>query len=378
MKLIYLIAGTYRPAGMERVLANKVNWLAAHGYDITIVTTDQRGRKPFFKLPASVRTLDLDINYEENNGSSFLNKLLHYPIKQARHKKALTALLEKEKPDITISMFCNDVSFLTKIKDGSAKVLEIHFSKYKRLQYGRKGLWALTDKYLSRRDEEIVRKFDRFIVLTEEDREYWGEVPKITVIPNACTFRPSRTADLNVPKALAVGRLNFQKGYDRLIDAWKIVSESPASKGWTLDIVGNGELLRELQERINRNGLRAQIRLVPPVNDMTPVYRGASCLILSSHFEGLPMVLLEAQAFGVPLVSFDCKCGPKDVIEDGVNGLLAEEGNISQLAEKILRIISDSQLRHQMGEASLKTRERYSEERIMSLWDSLFKSLKDA
>lgn len=378
MKLIYLIAGTYRPAGMERVLANKVSWLASHGYEILIVTTDQMGRKPFFELPSGVRTVDLGIGYEQNNGASFLNKLIHYPFKQARHRKLLTALLERERPDITISMFCNDASFLPRIHDGSRKVLEIHFSKYKRIQYGRKGLWALADRYLSWRDERNIRRFDAFVVLTKEDRAYWGNVPNITVIPNACTLHPSGTADLDTPKAVSVGRLSFQKGYDRLIAAWKIVAASPLSEGWTLDIVGGGELQQELQEQIDAAGLEEKVRLVPPTSDMDSVYLRASFLVLSSRFEGLPMVLLEAQTYGLPLVAFDCKCGPKDVIIDGENGLIAREGDVDELAEKILEMMSDSGMRHRMGEASQKTRELYSEERVMGMWNELFRNLKDA
>ena len=147
MKIVYCIAGTYNSGGMERVLANKANWFAHQGHDVTIITTEQKGREPFFSLDKQITCHDLGIGYEENNGGTFLNKVLHYPFKQYRHRKRLTRLLEQIKPDITVSMFCNDVSFLPKIKDGSKKVLEIHFSKFKRLQYARKGLWRLADIY---------------------------------------------------------------------------------------------------------------------------------------------------------------------------------------------------------------------------------------
>ena len=121
MKILYSIAGTYNSGGMERVLANKANWLVAHGHEVIIVTTDQRGESPYFPLDARIKCYDLAINYEENNGKSFLNKLIHYPFKQWKHKVRLTALLKELRPDIVISMFCNDDSFIPSIKDGSKR-----------------------------------------------------------------------------------------------------------------------------------------------------------------------------------------------------------------------------------------------------------------
>lgn len=127
MRIVYCIAGTYNSGGMERVLANKANYLVSHGYEVFIITTDQRGKQPFFSLDERIRCYDLGINYEENNGKSLLNKIIHYPFKQWKHRKRLSELLRELRADIAISMFCNDVSFLWKIKDGSRKILEIHF-----------------------------------------------------------------------------------------------------------------------------------------------------------------------------------------------------------------------------------------------------------
>ena len=177
MKIVYCIAGTCHSGGMERVLANKANYLARHGFEVVVVTTDQRGQPPFFPMEEAIRTIDLGINYDDNNGKPFLDKLLRYPAKQARHKARLRAVLMEERPDVTVSMFNNDAGFIPDINDGSAKLLEIHFSKFKRLQYGRKGLWRLADWWRSRQDEKTVRRFDRFVVLTEEDKGYWGGLP---------------------------------------------------------------------------------------------------------------------------------------------------------------------------------------------------------
>ena len=374
MKIIYCIAGTCHSGGMERVLANKANYLTGHGYEVVIVTTDQQGLPPFFPLAEQIRCIDLGINYEENNGKPFANKLLHYPLKQYRHQKRLAAILKREKPDITVSMFCNDAGFITRINDGSKKVLEIHFSKFKRLQYNRKGLWRLADLWRSKQDEKTVRRFDKFVVLTEEDKGYWGNLPNITVIPNANTFATSQAAALENKKVIAIGRYTYQKGFERLIEAWNILS--PGFPGWKLDIIGNGEERDKLQDLIHAYHLDGQVTLVSPTKSIDKVYLDASVLVMSSRYEGLPMVLLEAQAFGLPIVSFACKCGPKDIVANGETGFLVEENDIEGLARQLVKVMKDKNLRKQMGRKAKEASLRYAEDAVMAKWTALFDSLK--
>lgn len=374
MKILYCIAGTRHSGGMERVLANKANWLVQHGYEVMIVTTDQQGEPPFFALDKRISCYDLGIGYEENNGKSFLNKLIHYPVKQFRHKKRLNTLLQQLKPDITVSMMCNDVSFLPKMKDGSKKILEIHFSKYKRLQYGRKGIWRIADIYRSKQEEKQVRRFHRFVVLTDEDKGYWGNLPNIEVIPNARTYNPTTTAMLNTKRVIAVGRYTHQKGFERLIEAWNLICRQHPD--WHLDIIGDGEDRPKLQGLIDQHNIESHITLCPPTKNMDAVYREASIVAMSSRYEGLPMILLEAQAYGLPIVSFACKCGPADVVTDGVDGFLVPEGDVESLASKLTTVIEDDALRQQMGRAARIASERYAEDVVMKKWIELFERVK--
>lgn len=372
MKLLYNIAGTYRPAGMERVLTNKANWFAAHGYEVVIVTTDQKGRKPYFELDPAIRCIDLGIGYEDNNGASLFNKMINYPIKQRRHFKKLKALLMKERPDITISMFCNDVSLIPRIKDGSRKVLEVHFSRFKRLQYGRKGLWGIVDRWRSGNDVRLADKFDAFVVLTKEDSGYWN-TDNIRYIPNARTFENVNPASLDNKKVITVGRYSYQKGYDLLIKVWdKVHKHCP---DWALDIVGDGEDREKLQKMIDDLNLAGSVCLKLSTPQIAQEYQNASIVALSSRYEGLPMILLEAQTFGLPIVSFKCKCGPIDVITDGVDGYLVDEGDTKGMADRIITLIKDVELRKAMGRAARESSERYSEEMIMRQWVDLFKEL---
>lgn len=374
MKIVYCIAGTYNSGGMERVLANKANWLVRRGYELVIITTDQMGRKPFFELDSRIICFDLGINYEENNGKPFWNKVFNYPIKQFKHKRKLNKILKELRADIVISMFCNDAAIIPSVKDGSKKLLEIHFSRFKRIQYGRTGVWKLADKLRSYNDLKVVYRYDRFIVLTEEDKKYWGDLENIQVIPNAISFTFNEPSDLTEKRVIAVGRYCYQKAFDRLIDAWNIVCQEVSD--WTLYLVGEGEDRLALQGQIERLGLRDKIILGKSEVDMKTIYRNASLLVLSSRYEGLPMVLLEAQAAGLPIVSFMCKCGPKDVLEDGLDGILVQEGNVQALAEGILTIIRDDALRKRMGAMAYQRSNRYSEEYVMWQWVMLFESYK--
>lgn len=376
MKLIYCIHSVYNPGGMERVLLNKVRYLVEKmGWEILIVTTDQHQRPPFYPFPEQVRMIDLGINYSEDNGKGTLAKVCGYLKRRKKHKKALSALLMQEKADIVVSLYPSESSFLPDIKDGSKKVLELHFCKFFRLQYDRKGLMGLIDHYRTRLDERLVRHFDRFVVLTEEDKGYWGNLPNIEVIPNAALFLAPRYSTQTEKRVIAVGRLDYQKGFDRLIEAWALVQQNPACRDWRLDIFGQGEWQEMLEGMIQAHGLEQMARINAPSKQIGEEYAASSILVMSSHYEGFPMVMIEAMACGVPVVAFDFKCGPRDIIQHGQNGLIVPEGNISALAKGIEHLIQDTDYRQLLSFEARKVTDTYSEERVMRRWIALFNSI---
>lgn len=376
MKLIYCIHSVYNPGGMERVLLNKVRYLVKKmGWEILIVTTDQHNRPPFYPFPAEVRMVDLGINYSEDNAKGTLAKVRGYLKRRTQHKKALTTLLMQERADIVVSLYPSESSFLPDIKDGSKKVLELHYCKFFRLQYGREGLMGLIDRYRTRLDERLVRRFDRFVVLTEEDKGYWGNLPNIEVIPNAALFIAPRHSTQTEKRVIAVGRLDYQKGFDRLIEAWALVQQNPACRSWRLDIFGQGEWQEMLEEMIRERDLGQTARINPPSKQIGEEYAASSILVMSSHYEGFPMVMIEAMACGVPVVSYDFKCGPRDIIREGDNGLIIPEGDISALAEGICRLIQEEELRRSMSMKAQEVTTTYSEEKVMRRWITLFNSM---
>lgn len=370
MKIVYCILGTFNSGGMERVLANKTNYLAKLGHDISIITTDQKNRKPYFDLDESIKQIDLGINYTENNSSGLLKKLFDYPKKQALHKKLLTEQLLAIQPEICVSLFDHEVDLLPEIKDGSKKIVEIHFSRFKRLQYGRKGIWKIIDSYRSKKDLKTVQKYDKFVVLTEEDKSYWGDLPNIIVIPNANSFPVSQRSNLTSKHVIAVGRYDYQKRFEDLVDVWKIVHQQEPD--WKLNIFGKGPEKENLQNQINKLGLEKTLILQEPVRNIDQQYLDSSMIAMTSRYEGLPMALLEAQASGLPMISYACKCGPRDIIQEGKNGYLLEEEDKAGMANKILELIRDPELRDTMGQHAFEMSGDFSEAAVMKKWIQLF------
>lgn len=376
MKIIYCTHSTCNPGGMERVLLNKVTYLSQlPGWEVAVVTTDQNQRPPFYPFPEKVRMTDLGINYSEDNGKGAWKKITGYLRKRKEHKRKLTALLLKEKPNIVVSLYPSESSFIPDIKDGSKKVLELHYCKFFRLQYGRKGLLGWIDKLRTRQDEQIVRRFDKFVVLTNEDRGYWGNLPNIEVIPNAAMHVSDAYSDVMNKRVIAVGRLDYQKGFDRLIQAWELVQYTGKFTDWKLDIFGQGEWREMLQQMIDKAELQNTVCLNRPTKQIGEEYVKSDLLVMSSNYEGFPMVMIEAMACGLPVVSFDYKCGPKDIIQTGINGLLVPNGDIQALADAMMKVMEDEAYRKMLSLNARKVVDTYSEQAVMSQWIRLFTSI---
>lgn len=376
MKIIYCHCNVHNPGGMERVLLNKVTYLVERlGWEVVVITTDQKGREPFYAFPQQVRMIDLGINYTDDNGKNPWSKIAGYLWRKNLHKKRLTEVLMREKADVVVSLFPSESSFLPEINDGSKKILELHFNKFFRLQYNRSGLLGLIDRWRTREDDRLVRKFDKFVVLSNEDCGYWGDLSNIEVIPNAALISGSDYATTESKRVIAVGRLDYQKSFDRLIEAWSLVHQTDKYSDWHLDIFGQGEWRDMLQQMIDERGLQDRVTLNKPTKDIAKEYASSSMLVMSSHYEGFPMVMIEAMACGLPVVTFDYKCGPRDIIDHEINGLLVKDGDIEGLAKAMISMMRDDAARKRMGENAKKVVETYSEEVVMKQWIELFNTL---
>jgi glycosyltransferase involved in cell wall biosynthesis len=165
---------------------------------------------------------------------------------------------------------------------------------------------------------------------------------------------------------LAAGRLVRQKGYDRLVKAWALVA--PKYPDWRLEIYGQGPKQERLEELIREHGVESSVTLAPPAEDLGAVMAGASIFALSSRWEGLPLVLLEAMAVGMAVVSFDCPTGPASVIDDHQNGLLIRPRTITNFAAGLEEMMTDEALRRRCSAEAMERMREYSMDVIGPRW----------
>lgn len=338
MKILYCTHSLCSPGGMERVLSFKASYLSrVKGWDITIVTTDQKGRRPYFDLHERIGLVDLDINYSDDNRLPVLQKISGYLVRRRRHRLRLSRLIDNMRPDFLVSLFPSESSFIPGLRTDCPKILEFHYGRYFRLQYSRSGLMGLLDRLRTLLDLRLARSFDRLVVLTHQDAAQWGDEVNLTVIPNPVIGQSHRPrSPLTSHRVIAVGRLDYQKGFDRLIDIWKILHDSGRLGDWHLDIFGSGEWRQHLIDMIDLYGMGSSVSINEPTPDIYHEYADSSIMVITSNYEGFPMVMLEASVAGVPIVSFDCPCGPADFLKDGVNGFLVPQGDNHRFADSIL------------------------------------------
>ena len=373
MKIAYIIEGVFNSGGMERVLSRKSNYLVNQGYDITIITTDQKQRASFFQFSDKIKFYDLGVNYYDLVGSGLLSGFFGLLKKNKLCKQKLTELLLEQRFDIVISMFGNDAAILHGINDGSKKILEFHLSRYYRLQKGKSGLRKVLEQIRVIKDKQIAKKYSKFVVLTSEDAKDWGSIPNMVAIPNPTSFFPVVSSKLNAKSVIAVGRLTAEKGYDKMVQAWEKVAQKHPD--WTLNIFGEGELKNDIQDMIIQRNLQNNIILNAPTQHIEYEFLRSSIFLITSKYEGFGLVILEAMSCGVPPVAFACKCGPLELITNEVDGLLTNIGDTTALSDAICRLIEDDDLRNSFGDQARKTVEnRFSEKVIMKQWVSLFNS----
>ena len=374
-RIVYCTPALYFAGGMERVLTMKANYFAEHfGYDVTIILTDGKEKPIFYPLSDKVKVINLDIGFEELWTCSFLKKIFFYLKKQHLYKKLLNRELMRIRPDITVSMLRREINFINDIQDGSKKIGEIHINRANFRNFeGNNALKNLFSKFWMNSLLSKLQRLDRFVVLTEKDKEAWVELNNVCVIPNPLSFTSTRHSDLSEKRIIAVGRYCHEKGYDLLLKAWVIVQNRTTD--WRLEIFGEGDRTQyeEMVDTLNLD--RHRCILNGRSSKIQDEFLNSSLSVCSSKFEGFGLVITEAMACGLPVVSFDCPWGPRAIISDGEDGMLVENGNVDKLAEALVLMIQNPKQRKAMADKAIENVQRFSIDQIAGQWKSLFESL---
>ena len=383
MNLLYCIPHLYNSGGMERVLTQKVNWLAAHtDYTITIVTTEPTPTgtpKCYFPLSEKVQVVELNIDFNADYTKPLLPKYCAHMRRMRAYKRALTEYIVQHGIELCISLGGKEIAFLRHLP--CRTIAEMHFAMDQRRQLieaNHKSLfWSLVGEVRTRQLVQAVKPLERLVVLTDADKAAWEKAgcTNVTVIPNPCAInsRKSKVESRKTKTVLAVGRLHEQKGFDLLLQAWKPIEKTYSD--WSLRIVGEGPKRAELEAQIESQSLK-RVVLAGATNNVLDEYEAASIFVLSSRYEGLPLALIEAMWCGLPCIAFDCPQGPAELLAED-RGWLVPDGDIAELTAQIAYALSHPEEALKCAQkAQIFAQTTYSEAAIMPQWVQLIESCK--
>ena len=381
MTIVYLFDSFTRYGGIERILTDKMNYLAEHyGYHIILVTYGQEGQEPVYQLSPPVRLVDVDTPVHRRYQYGRVHRIFFCLRMYHLYTKRVKAVLEESNADILVATTHNFfiLCALYQLRHLAKTVVESHiYGKWGEL-YKRKGL--INSIYFNVKDSifrRLVKKSDVLVTLTEGDRTLWSKVKDSVVIPNTLRYYPENidTSLHEFKKVIAVGRLDYQKGFDLLLKSWEEVYAH--HQDWHLDIYGGGDdsEKEKLLQLCETYGMQQSVEFHEPDKNIYAQYMKSDMFVMSSRYEGFGLVLIEAMSCGIPCISFDCPYGPSDVIKDGEDGALVENGNIKELADKICWMIENKRQRKQMGQMARENVKRFLPEKIMPQWKQLFETL---
>ena len=371
MKILFSTDQIYLHGGIEKVMAEKANYLVREfGYDVIILTTEQKGFPGCYPLDDAIKLIDIGIEYDRN--SSYLSGVNLK--KTIKHYKELNKVLANNKPDVVISVnYAFDFYWLPFIFRKIAKFKEFHSSRFF-VNEARNNNKSLLKKLKYKLDDYIESKFDKLILLNKDEKPFYHS-QNLIVIPNPIT-PTSLQAPLENKKAIAAGRIAPVKGFENLIAAWsKVVEKHP---DWILEIYGQDYLdsQQKLQQQIESLGLKDKIIFAGTTNSMRETMCNHSMYLMTSQSECFPMVLLESLSVGLPVVSFDSPTGPRNIVTNNEDGFLVEYSNIDALAQKIIFLISEKQQRMDFGMKAKANSKRFSPEIVMLQWKQLLLGIK--
>lgn len=373
MKTIFVLRSIASFGGVERVVVDKINYLVEQGYEVSLVTYEQGQHTCVYQLHKFVNHVDIGCPY-------FTVYRYHYPLRllkiwqmRRRFKKRFYNFVMDYHPDIIIAV-SNIGEFMRQVLTAPVgkKIVEVH-GAYPAIMTSN----THSGRYKIFKFRRAIRKADMLTSLTNSDKLFWEkEVKTVFVVPNPITFYCENIEDYERKQGriLCVARLEPEKRVDRLVDAFALIANRYPS--WYIDVYGDGQEYDTLAKQIDRLGLTERICLNPPTNNIKQEYLTSQMLVLSSDSEGFPLVVIEAMACGIPVVSTNCPFGPSDIIKDGVDGLLCKM-NPEDLAVKIEWMIVHEKERSEMGRRAHIEVKRYRKGIVMKEWEYVYNSVLD-
>jgi glycosyltransferase involved in cell wall biosynthesis len=380
-KVTILIANAYGMGGTVRTCLNVAGYLAQR-HDVELISVQRLRNRPFFPFPEGVKVRVVD----DQRGRALGGRAGRVRALLRPHRSRLLF-----PGDLRFAGACTlwtDLMLLRHLwRVGSGVVMGTRPAlNLLAPLLRRRGVTVIGQEHMNlethtpQRQAEIARRYpslDAVTVLTERDHETYaralGGAVRLERIPNAT---PQLTADrpsLELPVVVAAGRLTTQKGFDLLIPAFAAVVERHPQ--WTLRICGDGPQRGRLGSLIVEHGLSNNVLLMGALDRLDEQMAQASLYVLSSRFEGLPMVMIEAMSLGLPVVGFDCPTGPREVIQNGRSGVLVPDGDVEALAKAMLAVIEDPEHRRALGAGASARAKDFALHSIGPRWEALIAEL---
>ncbi len=374
-----LLGSAWGMGGTIRSALNLAGYLAAR-HDVEIISVVRRRNKPFFAFPPGVKVTALDDRRRKPApiGLRLLRRVL---------RSRSSALMPPRTRPFAVCSLWTDVQLARRLRGRSGILIGTHASlNLLAADLSLPGVIAVGQEqmYLEAHREDVraeiagrYPRLDALVVLTDQDADAFSRfVPdpiNVSVIPNAVRALGGDRAPLTGTTILAAGRLAPQKGFDLLIQAFARVAA--AHPDWRLLICGRGQQKRDLRLLADALQLTDVVSLPGPARHLGEEMERAAVFALSSRSEGFPLILVEAMSKGLPVVSFDCRTGPRDIIEDHRNGLLVPAEDVDALAEGMLELVADEELRRRLGAEAARTAGDYTVDALGARWDALLDQL---
>ncbi|WP_024769151.1 glycosyltransferase family 4 protein [Aquimarina macrocephali] len=367
MKIAFIIDQVYLHGGIERVLSIKANYFASQKeHEVYIITTEQKKQNPCYLFNDNVIFKDLEVNYNRKKSYFHPVNLLKLP----GHIRKTRSALKKINPEVVV--VCShsvDTYFVPFIFKNVPKLKEFHYSRF--IEKNKRTSSSFFKKLFFKFTDYVETKYDRLIILNKDESAYYKS-NNIQVIPNPLTFYPDTVSDLSNKRCITAGRIAPVKGYDILIDIWKELKET----GWNLDIYGSGvpEYVQKLQGQIDELNLGDTVTLKGSTDKIQKEMLDSSVFLMTSHNECFPLVLLEAQACGLPIVSFDCPYGPRNIIDE-TTGILVTMYENERFADQLKELMNQPETIDQKGKNARDNADKYRLETIMTQWETMFNDI---
>lgn len=340
------------------MLSVKASILAEQfGYEVGILVLNRADQNPFYNFSKEIKFYSIDVG---GNPLAYIKA----------YKSGIQKVVDEFKPDV-ISV-CDDGLkgfFIPKFLKTTARIIyERHVSKL--IEADEKD--GIAKKTIIRIKwflmERLAANFKYFVVLTDGNKNEWPKLKNLKVVSNPLSFSTDESSTLENKIVICVGKISYQKGQDILQNIWKTIHKK--FPDWELHLYGKEKVWFMDTQNLSNN-----ICWFPPEKNIQQKYMESSIYVMPSRFEGFGMVLIEAMECGLPCVSFDCNWGPSDIIKEGEDGFLVEKENTDQFAEKLMRLMADSDLRKEMGKKAKKNVKRFAAIEVVKIWDELFKNL---